>query len=166
MVKIAGKEVTDISRIENLRKRKRESNARCKDRIKAYHAVYTKTEKAVSRRKELYIQEYSTPIKRLRKLAYNACARKENSDIDYMYSLAETAPANCKCCNKELDYSVYKGKNNNPNAPSFDRIDNTKSYIKDNVYIICNQCNWAKRDSNIELLQKIIEYIKANLKAP
>ena len=48
------------------------------------------------------------------------------------------------------------------NSPSLDRIDNTKGYVKGNVFVISNRANTLKRDGNIIELAMIIDYIKRN----
>ena len=45
------------------------------------------------------------------------------------------------------------------NAPSIDRIDPSKGYIKGNVSVISNKANRKKQDSTVEELLKIIEYM-------
>lgn len=47
------------------------------------------------------------------------------------------------------------------NSPSLDRIDNSKGYVRGNVHVISYRANSIKRDSSIEELQKIVDYLKA-----
>ncbi len=42
------------------------------------------------------------------------------------------------------------GKYSNPNAPSLDRIDNSKGYVKDNVRVISWRANQLKKDMTYE----------------
>ena len=46
------------------------------------------------------------------------------------------------------------------NAPSIDRIDNTKGYTKDNIVIISNRANMLKRNATINELVLLGEYYK------
>lgn len=70
-------------------------------------------------------------------------------------------PEYCPVFNIKLDYFA-KGKPQD-NSPSFDRIDNSKGYIKGNVVIISNKANRLKSNSNLEDLKKIINYIETFL---
>ncbi len=44
------------------------------------------------------------------------------------------------------------------NAPSIDRIDNTKGYIKENIIVVSRRANILKKDATIDELQKLSEY--------
>ncbi len=59
-------------------------------------------------------------------------------------------PKYCKYLNIELIKNV--GKGHNDNAPSVDRIDNNKGYIKGNIQIISRIANKMKNDVSIETL--------------
>ena len=43
-------------------------------------------------------------------------------------------------------------------APSIDRIDNTKGYIKENIIIVSRRANILKKDATIEELRKLADY--------
>lgn len=43
-------------------------------------------------------------------------------------------------------------------APSIDRIDNTKGYIKENIIIVSRRANILKKDATIEELKKLADY--------
>jgi len=59
-----------------------------------------------------------------------------------------------------LGLELVKGDGYLPNSMSLDRIDNTKGYIPGNVRVISRKANLMKSDLTIELLEKIIKYIK------
>lgn len=64
----------------------------------------------------------------------------------------------CPILGIELDYSVSGGKN--PDAsPSIDRIDTSKGYTKDNVWVISNKANRMKNDGSREELIKFSKSI-------
>jgi len=57
---------------------------------------------------------------------------------------------------------LFKGKNNCcNNSPSLDRKDNSKGYIKGNVYIISNKANKFKRNFSIEEVESLLKYMKS-----
>jgi hypothetical protein len=43
---------------------------------------------------------------------------------------------------------------------SLDRVDNTKGYIPGNVRVISRKANIMKADLTVDLLEKLINYIK------
>lgn len=49
-------------------------------------------------------------------------------------------------------------------SPTLDRIDNTKGYIKGNVAVISQRANSLKQDSTIADLEKLIAYMKKEIK--
>jgi len=53
---------------------------------------------------------------------------------------------------------VLGSRREHGNAPSIDRIDNTKGYTKDNIMIISCRANLLKRDATLEELTKIGEF--------
>ena len=59
-----------------------------------------------------------------------------------------------------LGLELVKGNGYLPNAMSLDRVDNEKGYIPGNVRVISRKANIMKSDLTIDLLEKIINYIK------
>ena len=45
------------------------------------------------------------------------------------------------------------------NSPALDRIDNTKGYIRGNVWVISHRANQMKVDANIEELKLFAEWV-------
>lgn len=62
-----------------------------------------------------------------------------------------------------LGLELVKGDGYLPNSMSLDRIDNTKGYIPGNVRVISRKANIMKSDLTIELLEKIIKYIRKEI---
>ena len=56
--------------------------------------------------------------------------------------LINLTPSHCPCCQTVL---VPLGKQDN--SPSVDRLDSSKGYKKDNIWIICHSCNAKKHNS-------------------
>lgn len=50
-----------------------------------------------------------------------------------------------------------------PNSPSLDRVDNDQGYIPGNICVVSNKFNSMKRDLTINVLLKMIKYIKREL---
>ena len=65
----------------------------------------------------------------------------------------------CECCDKELDFSFKKNNCFNDDSPSIDRVDPKKGYTKNNVAILCWDCNKHKHDSDSKKLRMIADYI-------
>jgi hypothetical protein len=59
-----------------------------------------------------------------------------------------------------LGMPLTKGDGYLPNAMSLDRVDNNKGYIPRNVRVISRQANMLKSSLTIDILEKIIHYIK------
>jgi hypothetical protein len=59
-----------------------------------------------------------------------------------------------------LGMPLTKGDGYLPNAMSLDRVDNTKGYIPGNVRVISRKANIMKADLTVDLLEKLINYIK------
>ena len=70
-------------------------------------------------------------------------------DIDF--------PTHCPILGIELDYFTEEGYSDN--APSFDRIDPEKEYVKDNVAIISMRANRIKNNGTAEEHRKIADFI-------
>jgi 5-methylcytosine-specific restriction endonuclease McrA len=74
--------------------------------------------------------------------------------------LIKLTPSHCPCCG-----TVLKPAGDMKNSPSVDRLDNTKSYEKDNIWIICHSCNTKKGNTHSPTdLYKIADAWWAKLK--
>ena len=85
----------------------------------------------------------------------------ETITIDRMgrkYTSWETTeyPKICPILEIELDWGKH---GNQPNSPSFDRIDSTKGYIPGNVMIMSNLANKMKNNATPEQLVKFSKYM-------
>lgn len=59
-----------------------------------------------------------------------------------------------------LDIPLTKGDGYLPNSMSLDRVDNTKGYIPGNVRVISRKANLMKSSLTLDVLEKLIKYIK------
>ena len=48
------------------------------------------------------------------------------------------------------------------NSATLDRIDNNKGYVVGNIKVISSQANMLKRNGNVELFKRLIEYIESS----
>lgn len=126
---------------------------------------YKSRERIADRRRKRI--KYRTPLGRLRSLAQTCTtrARREGReyDRDYLMGLASAPPESCASCGRIYDYSIAS-YSSRESGPSFDRIDNSKGYVRDNVAIICTRCNMIKKDATVEELRNILKYMEENLK--
>ncbi len=99
-----------------------------------------------------------------RKWASNClCNQRKRQGHDCGLTIDELillTPSHCPCCGTVL---VPQGKQNN--SPSVDRLDATKGYEKDNIWIICHSCNAKKGNTKSPIdLYKIADAWWAKLK--
>lgn len=66
-------------------------------------------------------------------------------------------PDNCPVLGIKLETGDRK---NHYNAPSIDRIDNSKGYTKDNIMIVSTKLNLLKKDATIDELIKIGDFYR------
>jgi hypothetical protein len=62
-----------------------------------------------------------------------------------------------------LGCKLTKGNGYLPNAMSLDRIDNTRGYVPGNVRVISRKANLMKSDLTMDILEKLIKYIKGEV---
>ncbi len=101
--------------------------------------------------------DHNNPIKAM----LQRC-RKRAKDLGLEFNLSETdidIPERCPI----LDISLNR-LGNIENAPSLDRIDNTKGYINSNVLVISYKANRIKNNASLEDLRKILLFYENLLK--
>lgn len=114
---------------------------------------------------EANIKYKSTPRYRIRRLATAAITRAKllniECDGEFLLSLADNPIKQvCSCCDSELR---FEHKAPRISTPSFDRVDNSKGYVKGNVAITCGKCNRMKSDITPEFLRKLSAYFSRYL---
>ena len=176
----------------NLNERRRErykNDPALRDRMRKYHKAYWQdrkgTEQYAKKLKRLkeyaqqphvkekikgYIAKYRTKARifGLIRSALNRCKKSGmECDKDYLLSLRPLRPEFCPCCKRPLDYAAGGTSSRTPrhDAPSLDRIDTTKGYVRGNVDIICWRCNALKRDGTLSELRAILDYMERKLNA-
>ncbi len=75
-------------------------------------------------------------------------------DSQFLYSLiTENCPVTGAAFHWKTNYGAGEQSNPHPHAPSLDRIDNSRGYTKDNVWIISWKVNALKNDaSEVDLI--------------
>ena len=76
-----------------------------------------------------------------RSAIFNAQVRSGKSFKITVEGLVKLCPSHCPCCSR-----LMAPKNPINNSPTVDRINNSKGYVKSNIWIICFQCNSIKRN--------------------
>lgn len=96
---------------------------------------------------------------RERRMLYRAKTRAKKKGLDFNIDLDDIhIPDVCPVLG--IDLVNKKGKGYRPNAPSLDRIDLGKGYIKGNVRVISAKANLYKNDATLEELERVIEDLR------
>jgi len=126
---------------------------------------------------EYRLNYYENPIKRIESLVRSAISRSKKSgrdyDAEYLFNLAQTPSNACPCCNTPLDYTRRDIRPTEENqkgswglrkkyCPSLDRVDNDRGYVRDNVRVICMECNRLKSSHTLATLEMIKKFILQN----
>ncbi len=126
------------------------SRQRAYEAIRYYFNGQIKVRKAeLNRRKE----DLKTKAIKLKLLSKRGQARRLGIEFDLTFDSLDW-PTYCPILGTTL---VYGGKNN---TASFDRIDPKKGYIIGNVRIISMEANRMKSNLNIEILNRLVVYIR------
>jgi hypothetical protein len=93
-----------------------------------------------------------------RHMLNNSKQRAKRSGIEHNIQIDDIViPDFCPVLNIKLETGTRR---NNQNAPSIDRIDNNKGYIKNNIMIISVRANKLKKDATLEELIMIGNFYK------
>ena len=84
-------------------------------------------------------------------------ARKMGIDFD-LTTADITIPALCPVLGIPITIGTSKGWS--PGAPTLDRVDNTKGYVKGNVCVISWRANSLKSDATLDEVDRIATYIR------
>ena len=93
---------------------------------------------------------------RRRSKQYN---RYNDLTLDYLMYLWEKQDGKCALTGMQMTYKFYEGRVNT--NLSIDRIDSTKGYSKDNVWLVCMAANQMKNDLSMKEFVKMCEAVVA-----
>jgi hypothetical protein len=89
-------------------------------------------------------------------------ANSVRNNIEFTIDFGDlTFPTHCPVLGLELDYFTEQGWTDY--SPSFDRVDPTKGYTKENVVIISMRANRIKNNGSAEEHEKIAAFIRQHL---
>lgn len=127
-----------------LGKKNREIN---KDYMKTYAKEWHKRTYTKEKRREKYIKNIESA------LIDRARYRARQNNIDFNIDISDIViPEYCPV----LGLKIYETPES---YPSLDRKDNSKGYVKGNVFVISKRANRIKSDASITELKAIIEYM-------
>ena len=120
-----------------------------KTKIAEYHATYNKKNYSTVNRRKRYSKNIEV------ELCHAAKSRSKSKSLDFNITKDDIIiPIKCPVYGVDLDI------HNKTYAPSLDRIDNTKGYIKGNIMVISNKANRLKNSGTIDDFEKILKYMK------
>lgn len=86
--------------------------------------------------------------------------KKRNAEREFNVTLNDIEiPVNCPYLGIPLDYETLKHKDDA--YPTFDRVDNSKGYVKGNVVLCSWRANRLKNDGTAEEHRRIADYLDA-----
>jgi len=63
----------------------------------------------------------------------------------------------CRCCGKTLQFGIARGHQNKDSA-SVDKVVPSLGYVRNNVQIVCTECNRRKSDSTLAQQRQLLAY--------
>jgi hypothetical protein len=111
-------------------------------------------ERAKKRAKESWVK---TPKGRAHKLFHDAKYNVRGIEFNLEFSDI-VIPSHCPVLGIALDCAAERPADN---LPSLDRIDNTKGYVKGNVWVISWRANFIKKDASLAELRALVEALDA-----
>jgi len=85
-------------------------------------------------------------------------AKARGLPFDDDYSDLLPPPTHCPVLGVPLDYTVGRGRSGN--APSIDRIDNTKGYVRGNRIVVSDRANRIKCDATVDELEAVARFYR------
>lgn len=113
-------------------------------------------EKNPEKCKEMVKDWYSRNRDTKRIILYRAKTRAKKYSLDFNLGCEDIEiPEVCPALGIKIEWG-QKGWSDN--APSLDRIDNTKGYIKGNVVVVSNRANLLKKDASVQELINLAKF--------
>lgn len=123
--------------------------------------------KRATRCKECKIKEY-VGIDPRRKILYNARNRAKARNIECDLTVDDIViPELCPVLGIPLVATVGEGRvpmQENTNAPTLDRIDPSKGYVRGNVMVISARANFLKADASLSEAEAVYRYMALHLR--
>ena len=104
----------------------------------------------------------------VRKILYTIKSRAKSKGIDFNLEHGDIElPTHCPILGVELKkvHGASGKVGYRPNAPSVDRIDPNKGYVKGNVRVISSRANLLKNNAEVWELEKVLEDLKCHKKS-
>ena len=97
---------------------------------------------------------------RLKDILYSAKARAKKDGAEFTLTQDTFKPqSHCRAFG-EVEFDFNGNPKNKDRSMSIDRIDPTKGYTPDNVWLICWRANRIKNDATLEELEAIVKALK------
>jgi hypothetical protein len=144
----------------NYNRKRHHENPECKMKKKIYRINLSPE---VSRE---YLRHYYTTLSGRAKSLMKTAKRRstkfnDECDLDEAFLIEKLEKGVCEITGIAFDFNKNSKYSKNPYAPSIDRIDCSKGYLKSNVRMVLWQVNLMKGeladDEMIELCRKVIE---------
>jgi hypothetical protein len=95
-----------------------------------------------------------------RVLLKSAKLRATAQSVPFNISVIDISiPETCPICDTVLESGIGKGQYY-PHAPSLDKIEPAKGYVKGNVWVICKKCNIKKHDMTVDSMREFANRIE------
>lgn len=138
---------------ENYRKRYEDNANGVRDKKRADHHTRWSDPEYQRKKKEEASNRWASDWSGQKIVQLRSKAKKTGIDFDIDASDIPL-PKKCPVFGTELDLT----RTDRNNAPSVDRIDNRKGYIKGNVVVISTKANAMKREATLEDLRRLLEF--------
>ena len=92
---------------------------------------------------------------------YNA--KQQGIPFDLKYEDLPEIPTHCPALGIVLRTDAGRGKGARGNAPSLDRIDPSKGYVKGNIVVVSRRANTMKSDGTLQDMKNLVSFYETLL---